>query len=171
MDEIARSEKAIIKAGALTLDYSTGKADPMHRAMFQMMGIFAELERGVTVERIVSGIQNAKDKGKRMGRPPLTAENVPDAVLKLIPRYQKGGISVTEFAKKAGVSRQWLYRYFEVLGVEREVKGKTADSLPPKIKKLYRLWCDGKITVAEFSRRAGVGRKTVYRYIKLLKGE
>jgi DNA invertase Pin-like site-specific DNA recombinase len=49
------------------LDTST----PGGRAMFQMMGVFAEFERSMIRERVLSGLARAKEQGIRLGRPPL----------------------------------------------------------------------------------------------------
>jgi DNA invertase Pin-like site-specific DNA recombinase len=47
------------------LDTST----PTGKAMFQLLGVFAELERSIITERINAGIARAKAAGKRCGRP------------------------------------------------------------------------------------------------------
>jgi DNA invertase Pin-like site-specific DNA recombinase len=47
------------------LDTST----PMGKAMFQLCGVFAELERSIIQERVKAGLERAKAKGKRLGRP------------------------------------------------------------------------------------------------------
>jgi DNA invertase Pin-like site-specific DNA recombinase len=44
---------------------------PSGKAMFQMMGVFAEFERAMTVERINAGLARARAQGKRLGRPRL----------------------------------------------------------------------------------------------------
>lgn len=44
------------------------------KAMFQMMGVFAEFERSMIRERVNSGIARAKAKGQRFGRPKVEAE-------------------------------------------------------------------------------------------------
>jgi len=49
------------------LDTST----PSGRAMFQMLGVFAEFERAMIQERIRAGLDRARSQGKRLGRPPL----------------------------------------------------------------------------------------------------
>src|SRR5262247_4570499 len=46
------------------LDTST----PAGTAMFQMMGVFAQYERSIIVERVKSGIARARSQGKRLGR-------------------------------------------------------------------------------------------------------
>src|SRR5215207_1395035 len=48
------------------------------KAMFQMMGVFAEFERAMIQERVRAGIARARSEGKRLGRPPIP-ERVEDA--------------------------------------------------------------------------------------------
>jgi DNA invertase Pin-like site-specific DNA recombinase len=42
---------------------------PAGRALFQMLGVFAEFERAITQERIHAGLARARDKGTKSGRP------------------------------------------------------------------------------------------------------
>ena len=44
---------------------------PAGKAMFQMLGVFAEFERSIIQERVRAGLQRAKREGKRLGRPPI----------------------------------------------------------------------------------------------------
>src|SRR5438876_1934162 len=44
---------------------------PAGKAMFQMMGVFAEFERAMIRERVRAGLARAKAEGKRLGRPKL----------------------------------------------------------------------------------------------------
>jgi DNA invertase Pin-like site-specific DNA recombinase len=46
------------------LDTST----PSGRAMFQMMGVFAEFERAMIRERVLAGLARAKEQGRQLGR-------------------------------------------------------------------------------------------------------
>jgi DNA invertase Pin-like site-specific DNA recombinase len=41
----------------------------MGEAMFQIAGVFAELERSILKERIMAGIAGARDKGTKSGKP------------------------------------------------------------------------------------------------------
>jgi DNA invertase Pin-like site-specific DNA recombinase len=43
---------------------------PAGRALFQMLGVFAEFERSIMQERIHAGLARAGTKGVRLGRPP-----------------------------------------------------------------------------------------------------
>jgi DNA invertase Pin-like site-specific DNA recombinase len=47
---------------------------PAGKAMFQMMGVFAEFERAIIQERVRAGLARAKSEGKRLGRPPIPTE-------------------------------------------------------------------------------------------------
>jgi DNA invertase Pin-like site-specific DNA recombinase len=47
---------------------------PAGKAMFQMMGVFAEFERAMIQERVRAGLARARSEGKRLGRPPIAAD-------------------------------------------------------------------------------------------------
>src|SRR6202163_4832930 len=47
---------------------------PAGKALFQMMGVFAEFERSMIQERVRAGLRRAKAEGKQLGRPPIPAE-------------------------------------------------------------------------------------------------
>ena len=47
------------------LDTST----PAGKAMFQMLGVFAEFERSIIVARVHAGLKRARKEGKQLGRP------------------------------------------------------------------------------------------------------
>ena len=49
------------------LDTST----PSGRALFQMLGVFAEFEAAMIRERTRAGLARARAQGKRLGRPPV----------------------------------------------------------------------------------------------------
>src|SRR5215475_6873633 len=61
---------------------------PAGKAMFGMMGVFAEFERSMIQERVRAGLARAKDAGKRLGRPPL-----PDEKRDAIRAALAGGLS------------------------------------------------------------------------------
>jgi DNA invertase Pin-like site-specific DNA recombinase len=47
---------------------------PAGKAMFQMMGTFAEFERAMIQERVRAGLARARSEGKRLDRPPIPAD-------------------------------------------------------------------------------------------------
>src|SRR6266853_3065261 len=49
-------------------------ATPAGRALFQMLGVFAEFERAMIVERVQAGLRRARAQGKKRGRPTVGEE-------------------------------------------------------------------------------------------------
>ena len=74
-------------------------ATPSGRAMFQMMGVFAEMERALIVERVNAGLARARAQGKRLGRPSgLTPTKARQARAML-----DKGVGILRTAKQLGV--------------------------------------------------------------------
>jgi DNA invertase Pin-like site-specific DNA recombinase len=88
------------------LDTST----PSGRAMFQMMGVFAEFERAMIAERVRSGMRRARERGtksgKAIGRPRIAAP-IRD---QMRATYQAGGTGLRGVAKQFNVSVETVRR-------------------------------------------------------------
>src|SRR5215510_443603 len=81
------------------LDTST----PMGKAMFQIAGVFAELERSILKERIMAGIARARDKGTKSGKPigrPRIPANIEAAIARAL---QQGRHGIHKIAAKHSV--------------------------------------------------------------------
>jgi DNA invertase Pin-like site-specific DNA recombinase len=73
---------------------------PSGRAMYQMLGVFAEFEREIIRERVISGMHRAKTNGKPIGRPRIPA-HTRDAIK---AAYKAGGVGMRGVAERFGVS-------------------------------------------------------------------
>jgi DNA invertase Pin-like site-specific DNA recombinase len=113
--ELAQSRKCKLVIGTLVIDCTADRLDPMTEAMLKIMGVFAELERKMTVERIMSGLSHARAKGVKFGRPRLSAEDIPRKVIDKYPLYQAGVLSKTDYAKICDITRPTLYKYLALL--------------------------------------------------------
>lgn len=100
---------------SITIDCTNGELDPMTKAFLQMAGVFAELEHDMICQRVKSGVANAKAKGKQLGRPTLTIDDIPIKVKKYYEMYQDGDISKTDYAKMCDISRPTLDKYLLVI--------------------------------------------------------
>ena len=79
---------------------------PTGRAMWQMIGVLAELERSLIAERTRAGVKAAQGRGVRFGRKPkLTGQQLAHARM-LIDQ----GEAVPEVAKLLSVDRATVYR-------------------------------------------------------------
>lgn len=107
--------KLVIK-NSVTLDCTAGEnIDPMTKAFLQMAGVFAELERNMICDRVKSGMNNAKAKGKRLGRPQLTIDDIPDSVKKHFDKYREGEFTKKEYAQLCNISRPTLDKYIAIM--------------------------------------------------------
>lgn len=83
--------------------------------MAKMWGVFAEMERNIISQRVKSGMKNAAAKGKRIGRPETSDDNLPDKFWKYYKRYQDRQINISEFSRLLGCSRASIYKYIRVV--------------------------------------------------------
>ena len=79
------------------LDTST----PSGRAMFQMLGVFAEFERAMIRERVMAGLARAKADGTRLGRPATVADDA--AKVQTIRAARASGKGIRAIAREQGV--------------------------------------------------------------------
>jgi DNA invertase Pin-like site-specific DNA recombinase len=93
------------------LDTST----PSGRAMFQMMGVFAEFERAMIRERVLAGIARARSEGRALGRKRL--EETDAAKVAAIRRARANGLGLRRIATDLQVGVGTVLR---VLGEGKE---------------------------------------------------
>jgi len=105
----------LVIVGSITLDCRNGQADPMSEAFLQMAGVFSQLELSMIRSRVRSGMQNARAKGAKIGRPQLTVDDLPSGFLRHYPAYKKGQLNVSELARVCDLSRTTVYKYIELL--------------------------------------------------------
>ena len=80
---------------------------PAGKAMFQMMGVFAEFERAMIQERVRAGLARARAEGKRLGRPRVGVATE-DAVRRALQRKNRPGI--LKIAKELGIGTSTVQR-------------------------------------------------------------
>jgi DNA invertase Pin-like site-specific DNA recombinase len=76
---------------------------PAGKALFQMMGVFAEFERAMIQERVRAGLRRAVSEGKQLGRPPLDPE-LEERVRKALNARRETGEGVRKIAQRFGLS-------------------------------------------------------------------
>ncbi len=114
--DIAKNKKINMILGNFNLDFRNGDIDPMVKAMVNMLGVFGEMERDIISQRVKSGLDNAKAKGVKLGRPKTTLDKIPPLFLRYYPKYKAKEMSVTELAKLAELgSRTTAYKYIKMI--------------------------------------------------------
>ena len=114
VDIVKQKHLRLMVLGSITIDCRTREIDPMSAAFIQMAAVFAELELAMIRARVRSGMENAKNKGKRIGRPELTAEAIPPIFYRHYPTYKSGRLNITECARVCDVSRTTIYKYIQI---------------------------------------------------------
>ena len=115
IDAISKKRLCLVIVGSITMDCRSGHADPMTEAFLQMAGVFSQLELAMIRARVRSGMANAKAKGKRIGRPHLTTDQIPTTFLRHYPAYKEGQLNISEFARVCNLSRTTVYKYIDLL--------------------------------------------------------
>ena len=78
---------------------------PGGKALFQMMGVFAEFERAMMRDRIKAGLARARAQGRRLGRPPVSP-----AVEQAIRDARAEGKGMLKIGRELGVGTATVQR-------------------------------------------------------------
>ena len=108
LDRFGRSLKQLVTAldeltglgiGFISYQDNLDLTTPQGRLMFHIIGAMAEFERELVRERVKAGLDNARRKGKRLGRRPL-----PQVTHDNIHKLRRQGLSLRKIASKLEVS-------------------------------------------------------------------
>ncbi len=79
--------------------------------MFQMMGVFAEFERAMIVERVRAGIARVRETARtKSGRPIDRPRTVTPAVVRRVREARSAGLSIRATAPRLGISTASVMR-------------------------------------------------------------
>ena len=107
LDRFARSLKHLVNALAefealgvafISLKDNLDLTTPSGRLMFQIIGAMAEFERSLIQERVRAGLRNARNKGRKLGRPRVSLN------LDRIVALRASGAPLKAIAARCGVS-------------------------------------------------------------------
>lgn len=113
--EMIEERKLKLIVGGFIVDCTGNEIDPMTMGMLRMMSVFAQMEREITIQRIKSGMENARAKGKHIGRNKTTLDDIPQTFFRYYPKFSNGGINLSEFARLTGLSRNSVYKYLRIV--------------------------------------------------------
>ena len=99
-----------------------GKIDLQTKVMISMFGLFAELERDFISERTKEGLQTAKIKGRRLGRPKGSIGNSKlcgkeNEIKDLLSK----GVSISSLSKIMGVGRTTMHHFIESRSLKKNL--------------------------------------------------
>lgn len=112
-DRFARSVKHLLAAlenfrslniHFISLQEQFDTSTPIGHAMFTIIGAMAQLERDIIRDRVKAGLDRARARGIRLGRPPV-AKNISYIVF-----LHREGLSIPAIARKLKCSRSTIRR-------------------------------------------------------------
>jgi len=115
IDLVREKHLRLVIVGSITLDCRNGQADPMSEAFLQMAGVFSQLELAMIRARVRSGMENARAKGRQIGRPQVSKEDIPATFLRHYTAYKSKQLNVSELARVCDISRTTAYKYIGLL--------------------------------------------------------
>lgn len=80
---------------------------PQGKLMLTVFQAFSQFERDLIVQRTKEGLESARARGRKGGRPPVKGKNIEKA-LKL---YDSKEYSISQIVAMTGISQATLYRY------------------------------------------------------------
>jgi len=83
------------------------------KAMFQMLGVFAEFERGIIKERVNAGLARAREKGVKLGRPRIDPK-----IEKRITQLRKKGFGILKIGRELGIGTSTVQRVVGAMGAQ-----------------------------------------------------
>jgi DNA invertase Pin-like site-specific DNA recombinase len=104
------SERGI---GFECLTQPVNTTDATGRLVLSILGALAEFERALIRERVQAGVDAAKLRGAKLGRPALADER-----LQAAREMLASGKNLSATARALGVGRATLYRHRDVLGID-----------------------------------------------------
>ena len=78
---------------------------PSGRAMFQMLGVFAEFEQAILFDRTMAGLARARAQGKRLRRPATSVQTISRA-----RELRATGMSMDRIARELGIGKSVAQR-------------------------------------------------------------
>ena len=112
---IEKQHIKLIVGRNFVVDCTTDKMDIMTEALLKVISVFSELERKMICARVKSGVDNARAKGIKLGRPKTTYDKIPQTFFYYLPKYQNKEINKSEFSKLTSLSMPSIYKYLEIV--------------------------------------------------------
>lgn len=114
--ELVKEKKIRLIVGTMIIDCRDDKKmDIMTETTLKIMSVFSELEKDIIRDRVLSGLENARAKGRKLGRPRLKKEDIPKKFLDSYRLFQENKINLSDLARLNNLSRTTVYKYIELL--------------------------------------------------------
>lgn len=104
-------------AGLKSLHDSIDTSTPQGKLTFHLFASLAEFERDIIRERTKAGLEAARARGRKGGRPKGLSKEAKDKAMIAETLYTQGEKSITEICKHLNIARSTLYKYLRYRSV------------------------------------------------------
>lgn len=127
LDRLGRSLRDLINimteiqdkgAGLKSLNDPIDTTSPHGKLTFHLFAALAEFEKDIIRERTKAGLEAARARGRRGGRPKGLTKEARDKAMIAETLYKQGKMSVSEICKHLGIARSTLYKYLKEESVQ-----------------------------------------------------
>jgi len=124
LDRLARSLKDLIKLVSdfkersvyfISVQDKIDTASAQGRLIFNIFASLAEFERDLIRERTVAGLDAARARGNKGGRPEGLSQQAEIKAMAVYHLYQDNSLSISQIIKETGVSVATLYKYIRYI--------------------------------------------------------
>ncbi|OJH18715.1 resolvase [Bacillus obstructivus] len=115
LDRLSRSTKHLIELSEelekrgielISIQDKIDTTNGIGKAMFKILAVLSEMERDIISERTKAGLESARKRGNKGGRPKMDKEQLDHA----ITLYETGKYTIKQITEKTKVSKAKLYK-------------------------------------------------------------
>lgn len=126
LDRLGRSLKNLVhlandllerKVGLISLNDPIDTTTPQGRLVFNIFASLAEFERDLIRERTQAGLDAARARGRKGGRPSGLSKQAQTTAMAAETLYKEGKLSIREICDQLHISKPTLYSYLRHRGV------------------------------------------------------
>ena len=120
LDRLGRSLRDLVNlvteiqnkgAGFKSLNDYIDTTTPQGKLTFHLFAALAEFERDIISERTKAGLESARARGRKGGRPKGLSKEAKDKAIIAKALYYQQDISISKICARLGVARSTLYKY------------------------------------------------------------
>ncbi|GJM33166.1 MAG: resolvase [Saprospiraceae bacterium] len=105
-------------SGLKSLNGSIDTTTSQGKLTFHLFAALAEFERDIIRERTKAGLEAARARGRKGGRPKGLSKESQNKAMIAETLYKEGKMSITEICKHLRIARSTLYKYLKLRGVK-----------------------------------------------------
>ncbi|WP_020534864.1 recombinase family protein [Lewinella cohaerens] len=127
LDRLGRSLRDLVNlvteiqdkgAGLKSLNDAIDTTTPQGKLTFHLFAALAEFERDIISERTKAGLDSARARGRKGGRPKGLSQQAKDKAIISETLYREGNLSVSQICQHLGVARSTFYKLLKHRGIQ-----------------------------------------------------